>query len=182
MNDAAAPRPTPVALAAGLGACAAALAVLPRLPAAGVIAGAALLLLSGWTLLAPHRWLVLFLAAALLLPPLPFALGNSGPHPALLFAALGVFVFLAAFAIVIKLIPYNLWKLVVEERNLPLAIVVAALTLGLWCAYFAGALSGTLTTDAWALMSMLAPLALLIAIVLYGVARPFLQLEQEEEW
>lgn len=56
----------------------------------------------------------------------------------------------------------------------------AALTLGLWCAYFAGALSGTLTTDAWALMSMLAPLALLIAIVLYGVARPFLQLEQEE--
>lgn len=56
----------------------------------------------------------------------------------------------------------------------------AALTLGLWCAYFTGALSGTLATDSWESLAMLAPLALLIGIVLYGVARPFLQLEQEE--
>jgi O-antigen ligase len=31
-----------------------------------------------------------FIASALLLPPLPIALGNSGPHPALIFAALGL--------------------------------------------------------------------------------------------
>ena len=33
----------------------------------------------------------LFFGAALLLPPLPIAIGDSGPHPRLLFAALGLF-------------------------------------------------------------------------------------------
>jgi O-antigen ligase len=36
------------------------------------------------------RWWAAFVAASLLLPPLPFALGNSGPHVALLFAAAGL--------------------------------------------------------------------------------------------
>jgi len=36
-------------------------------------------------------WLALFLVCALLAPPLPIALGDSGPHPALLFAAAGLF-------------------------------------------------------------------------------------------
>lgn len=36
------------------------------------------------------RWWAGFIAASLLLPPLPFALGNSGPHVALLFAAAGL--------------------------------------------------------------------------------------------
>jgi hypothetical protein len=35
-----------------------------------------------WTLQTPSRWLWCFFFAALLLPPLPFALGNSGPHVA----------------------------------------------------------------------------------------------------
>jgi len=35
-------------------------------------------------------WLTLFFASALLLPPLPISLGNSGPHLCLLFAALGL--------------------------------------------------------------------------------------------
>ncbi len=34
-------------------------------------------------------WLTLFFACALLLPPLPISLGNSGPHICLVFAALG---------------------------------------------------------------------------------------------
>src|SRR5262245_9149188 len=37
------------------------------------------------------RWILPFLLAALLLPPLPLAIGGSGPHPALLVAALGLF-------------------------------------------------------------------------------------------
>jgi O-antigen ligase len=45
-----------------------------------------------WTLAGPQRWLTLFFAAVLLLPPLPLAFGNSGPHPAILLAALGVFI------------------------------------------------------------------------------------------
>jgi O-antigen ligase len=38
-----------------------------------------------------NAWLALLLATALLAPPLPIALGDSGPHPAILFAAVGLF-------------------------------------------------------------------------------------------
>jgi O-antigen ligase len=43
-----------------------------------------------WTLLRPHRWVTVFFAAAILLPPLPLSLGDSGPHPAALLAGVGV--------------------------------------------------------------------------------------------
>lgn len=57
--------------------------------AIGIIAGGGLLLLLWYSGGHPARWLFLFLAAVLLLPPLPLPLGDSGPHAALLFAALG---------------------------------------------------------------------------------------------
>jgi O-antigen ligase len=38
------------------------------------------------------RWWSGFAVASLLLPPLPYALGNTGPHLALVFAALGVWI------------------------------------------------------------------------------------------
>ncbi|HLW76598.1 MAG TPA: O-antigen ligase family protein [Bryobacteraceae bacterium] len=38
---------------------------------------------------APIAWLSLFFAVALLAPPLPIALGNSGPHPSVVIAAFG---------------------------------------------------------------------------------------------
>ena len=38
----------------------------------------------------PSRWLGCFFFSALLLPPLPFALGNSGPHVAVAVAAIGL--------------------------------------------------------------------------------------------
>src|SRR5262249_46089047 len=37
-----------------------------------------------------NRWAMAFLCAAVLLPPLPIALGDSGPHPCLVLAALGL--------------------------------------------------------------------------------------------
>jgi O-Antigen ligase len=43
-----------------------------------------------WALQTPGRWLWCFFFAALLLPPLPFALGDSGPHVAVALAALGL--------------------------------------------------------------------------------------------
>jgi len=43
-----------------------------------------------WTLQTPGRWLWCFFFAALLLPPLPFALGNSGPHVGVALAGLGL--------------------------------------------------------------------------------------------
>ena len=76
-------------LAAGavLGAAAAAL---PR-PVSGWIGlSLAVVPLCWWTLAGAERWVLMFLAAALVLPPLPLPGGDSGPHPALLFAALGL--------------------------------------------------------------------------------------------
>ncbi len=75
------------------GAWAAAIAAAPTIPAKALLATpAAAVMVSCWTLYRPARWVTAFLAAALLLPPLPIPLGDSGPHPCLLFAALGLFV------------------------------------------------------------------------------------------
>src|SRR5262245_58564901 len=47
--------------------------------------------LAWWTLAgAPDRWITIFLCAAVVLPPLPIALGDSGPHPSLAVAGLGL--------------------------------------------------------------------------------------------
>jgi hypothetical protein len=43
-----------------------------------------------WTLQTSGRWLWCFFFAALLLPPLPFALGDSGPHVGVVLAGLGL--------------------------------------------------------------------------------------------
>jgi O-antigen ligase len=91
MSDRADAQPRPYT-AALFGAWAAAIALAPTLPLKAALAGPAVLLpLAWWTILRPGRWIALFLAAALLLPPLPIAIGDSGPHPSLLFAALGLF-------------------------------------------------------------------------------------------
>jgi putative membrane protein len=50
---------------------------------------------------------------------------------ALVFAALGILVFVIAFAIVAKLAPFRLWKEIVEERNVAAAILAGAVALGL---------------------------------------------------
>ena len=50
---------------------------------------------------------------------------------ALVFAALGVLVFVIALAIVAKLAPFHVWKEIVEERNLAAAILAGAVALGL---------------------------------------------------
>jgi O-antigen ligase len=74
------------------GLWAAAIVLAPTVPAKAAFAAPATLLpIAWWTVARPGRWIGLFLAAALLLPPLPIALGDSGPHVALLFAALGLF-------------------------------------------------------------------------------------------
>jgi hypothetical protein len=75
-----------------MGAWAAAIATAPRV-AVKVLLCAPAVLVAGlwWTLQNPARWLALFFGAALLTPPLPIAIGDSGPHPCLLFAALGLF-------------------------------------------------------------------------------------------
>ena len=49
----------------------------------------------------------------------------------LIFSGLGVIVFVVAFSLVIKLAPLNLWKQIVEERNIAAAILAGAVALGI---------------------------------------------------
>jgi putative membrane protein len=50
---------------------------------------------------------------------------------AIIFAGLGVTVFVFACAILVKLAPFDVWKEIVRERNVAAAIVTAAVALGL---------------------------------------------------
>ena len=49
----------------------------------------------------------------------------------LIYTVIGVMIFWLAFIIVDKITPYNLWKELVEEKNVALAIVVGAMCLGI---------------------------------------------------
>lgn len=49
----------------------------------------------------------------------------------LIYALVGVLVFWISFIIIDKLTPYDLWAEICEKKNLALAIVVAAMCLGI---------------------------------------------------
>ena len=49
----------------------------------------------------------------------------------ILFALIGVMVFWICFVIVDKLTPYDLWKEIIEEKNVALAIVVGAMCIAI---------------------------------------------------
>ena len=92
MSDARAPsHPHRFVLPVALGAYAAAIAVAPK-PGGTLLLAVPLATvpLCYWAILKPERWITLFFAAALLLPPLPFGFGNSGPHPSVAFVLLGL--------------------------------------------------------------------------------------------
>ena len=59
----------------------------------------------------------------------------------ILFALMGVLVFLDSFVIIDKLTPYNLWEEIVEKQNRALGMVVAAMCLGI-CIIVAAAIHG----------------------------------------
>jgi len=50
---------------------------------------------------------------------------------ALVYAAIGIVIFGAAFLIIDKFTPYNLWKEIVQEHNTALAILLGAMSLGI---------------------------------------------------
>jgi putative membrane protein len=47
------------------------------------------------------------------------------------FALIGVVIFWLSFVIIDKITPYNLWEEIVEKQNQALALVVAAMALGI---------------------------------------------------
>ncbi|MBZ2183758.1 MAG: DUF350 domain-containing protein [Bryobacter sp.] len=50
---------------------------------------------------------------------------------ALLYAVLGIVVFAVSFSVWDRLTPYDLWKQIIEEKNIALAILVGFFSLGL---------------------------------------------------
>lgn len=50
---------------------------------------------------------------------------------AVVFAVLGITVFIIAFVIVDRLTPYTLWREIVDEHNTALAILIGAIALGM---------------------------------------------------
>jgi len=60
---------------------------------------------------------------------------------AVVYAGLGIAVFGLAFAVIDRLTPYHLWKEIIDDHNTALAIVVAAMSLGV-CIIIAAAIHG----------------------------------------
>jgi len=58
---------------------------------------------------------------------------------ALVFASIGIFIFIVAFMVMDRLTPYHLWKEIVQEHNMALAILVGAMSLGI-CLIIAAAI------------------------------------------
>jgi putative membrane protein len=58
---------------------------------------------------------------------------------ALVFTFLGILVFVIAFVIMDKMTPYHLWKEIVQEHNMALAILVGAMSIGI-CIIIASAI------------------------------------------
>ncbi len=49
----------------------------------------------------------------------------------ILYALIGVFVLLLSFIVVDKLTPHDMWDEIVQKQNMALAVVVAAMALGI---------------------------------------------------
>jgi uncharacterized membrane protein YjfL (UPF0719 family) len=58
---------------------------------------------------------------------------------ALIYAVLGILIFVSSFAILDKLTPYALWKEIVEDHNTALAVLIGAMSLGM-CIIIAAAI------------------------------------------
>jgi putative membrane protein len=58
---------------------------------------------------------------------------------ALVFTFIGLLVFVVAFLIMDKMTPYHLWKEIVQEHNLALAVLLGAMSIGI-CIIIASAI------------------------------------------
>ena len=50
---------------------------------------------------------------------------------ALIYAVLGILIFLLSFFVVDRMTPYHLWREIVEDKNIALAILIGAISLGM---------------------------------------------------
>ena len=50
---------------------------------------------------------------------------------ALIYSVLGIVILAVAFVLIDKLTPYHLWKEIVDDKNVALAILIGALSIGM---------------------------------------------------
>lgn len=50
---------------------------------------------------------------------------------AIVYAILGILIFVTAFFVMDKITPYHLWKEIVEDKNVALAILLGAMSVGM---------------------------------------------------
>jgi uncharacterized membrane protein YjfL (UPF0719 family) len=50
---------------------------------------------------------------------------------AIVYSVLGIVIFAIAFGLIDKLTPYHLWKEIVEDKNVALAVLIGALSIGM---------------------------------------------------
>ena len=50
---------------------------------------------------------------------------------AIVYATLGILIFVIAFVIIDRMTPYHLWKEIVEDKNVALAVLVGAMSIGI---------------------------------------------------
>ncbi len=50
---------------------------------------------------------------------------------AIVYATLGIAIFVIAFLLIDKLTPYHLWKEIVQDKNLALAVLIGAMSIGM---------------------------------------------------
>jgi O-antigen ligase len=106
-----------------LGVYACAIAFAPGVAAKALLCAPLLAIPLVWWLLSDtSHWVTGFFLAAWLLPPLPIALGNSGPHVALFFAVVGVWMGLAYL---------TRWRFRLDGAALPIVSLFASLCLSL---------------------------------------------------
>ena len=60
---------------------------------------------------------------------------------AFVYSVLGIVIFAVAFTAIDKLTPYHLWKEIVEDKNIALAVLIGALSIGM-CIIIAAAVHG----------------------------------------
>lgn len=50
---------------------------------------------------------------------------------AVIYAALGIVIFVVSFAVLDWMTPYHLWKEIVEDKNMALAVLIGAMSIGM---------------------------------------------------
>jgi putative membrane protein len=50
---------------------------------------------------------------------------------ALVFALIGILVFVVSFVVIDRMTPYDLWREIVQEKNMALAVLIGAMSIGI---------------------------------------------------